>query len=53
MHFLTREARMHSFGELDQLVDSGPARQHRDVGDEAHLLHQLGALAARIQTQHT
>src|SRR5690606_30940609 len=29
-----------------------PARQHRDVGDEAHVVHQLVALAARVAAQH-
>ncbi len=28
-------------------ADADPARQHRDVGDEADVLHQLVALAVR------
>jgi hypothetical protein len=46
------EARMHAGHELDGLLHLDPARQHRHVGDEADIVHQLVALGARILAQH-
>src|SRR5690606_27870053 len=38
--------------ELDRLGDTDPARQHGDVGDEAHVAHQLVAFGARVAADH-
>src|SRR5437588_595597 len=46
------EARVHAVDEIERLPDPQPARQHRHVGDEAHLAHQLIALRARIEPEH-
>ena len=48
----TVEARMHALDEVDRVLDLEPLRQDGDVGDEAHLVHQLLALGARIHAQH-
>ena len=49
---LAIEARMHAGDEVDRLRNLQPARQHRDIGDEAHLFHERVALRARIEPQH-
>ena len=43
------EARMHAGDEIQRLAHLQPARQHRHVGDEAHIAHQLVTLRARIE----
>ena len=49
---LAIEARVHAGDEVDGVRNLDPARQHRHVGDEADLLHELVALGARVETQH-
>src|SRR4029077_18498386 len=46
------EARMHALAERQSLPDTHPARQHRDVGHEAHLAHQRVALPARVEPEY-
>ena len=49
---LAIEARVDAGDEIQRLRDFQPARQHRDVCDEAHLVHELVALGARIAAEH-
>jgi hypothetical protein len=42
---------MNAGDEVDGLVDTQPARQHRDVGDETGVAHEVGALAHRLATE--
>src|SRR5580704_10023243 len=43
---------MHALAESERLPDAHPARQHRDVGHEAHLAHQRVALPARVEPEY-
>ena len=46
------ESRMHAGDEVDGLIDPQPAGQHRDVGNEAGIVHERGAFAKRLAAQH-
>ena len=52
MRPVAAKSRMHAGDEIDGLIDAQPGGQHRDVGDEAGVMHQRGALAQRLATQH-
>ncbi len=42
---------MDSCDEVDCLIDAQPSRQHGDVGDEAGVVHEIGALGERLTAQ--
>ena len=46
------EARVDPRDVLERLIDPDPAGQHGDVGDEAHVAHQLVALGPGIAAEH-
>src|SRR5579864_2567764 len=46
------ESRMYARHIVERLGDPHPARQYRDVGDEADIAHQLVALAPGITPEH-
>ena len=48
----SREVRMRRFDEVEQLRHPDPARQHRDVRDEADLLHERFALFEWIEAEY-
>jgi 3-methyladenine DNA glycosylase Tag len=43
---------MHARDIVERLIDPDPARQHRDIGDEADIGHQVVALAPGIAPEH-
>src|SRR3546814_4714952 len=51
--FGTVKTRMHPLDKIDGLRHPYPARQHRHVGNETHLLHQRVAMGPRVQAEHT
>ena len=46
------EAGMDAGHIVDGLADPHPARQHRDIGDEADVAHERIALAPRVAAEH-
>src|SRR4030095_2606883 len=48
----TIESRMHARDIVEQLGDSNPARQHRDVRNERDVAHQFVTRVPRIATKH-
>ena len=49
---LSRESGMNTLGNVEQLPDANPARQHRHVGDKTHVFHQRGALTGGVFTEY-
>src|SRR6056297_760857 len=49
---LSRKSRVQLFGQLNNVFDPRPSRQHGDIGNEADILHQAIAGAGRIETQN-
>ena len=47
-----RKTRVDVLEEIQQLGHADPARQYRDVGDETDVLHELLALAKRVQAEN-
>ena len=46
------ESRMHAGDVIEQLRNPDPARQHRDIGNERDIAHELFARAPRVATEH-
>src|SRR4029077_14002771 len=44
---------MHTRDVVERLRDPHPPRQHRDVGDERDVAHQLVAFVPRVAPEHT
>ena len=45
------ESRMHAGDVVEQLRNPDPARQHRDIGDERNIAHEVFARVPRIATK--
>src|ERR1700730_2247047 len=46
------ESRMHAREVIESLPNAHPARQHRDIGNEAGIAHKLIALSPRVASEH-
>src|SRR6056297_79666 len=49
---LARKSRVQSLGQLDDLSDSSPPRQHCHVGDETDVLHQVITVLGRVDSEY-
>ena len=47
------ESRMHAGHVVERLRNLDPARQHRDIGNEADIAHQLIALGPGVASEHS